>query len=103
MGVAIVNKLFTNTGAIVATIIIVLFVMMAVTTIISAQDKADYEDCPAGYFWRGSCVQVTGCPNGDSIPIDSPDCGNEPTLVPVVENKATEVPEYTALPDFEGK
>lgn len=67
----------------------------------SAQDKADYTECPAGYFWRGTCVQVTGCPNGDNIPVDSPKCVNEPA--PVVNIKVTEVPDYTALPDFQGK
>jgi hypothetical protein len=32
-------------------------------------DKTEYE-CPEGYFWRGGCVKVTGCPYGDSIPMD---------------------------------
>lgn len=27
------------------------------------------QECPEGYFWRGACMKVTGCPYGDSIPI----------------------------------
>jgi len=88
-------------GGLFLTVCIAMLIMLGLTSLISAQDKADYTECPAGYFWRGACVQVTGCPNGDSIPVDSPKCGNEPA--PVANTKVTEVPDYTALPDFQGK
>lgn len=35
----------------------------------SAQTKDEPQECPEGYFWRGGCVKVTGCPYGDSIPL----------------------------------
>lgn len=51
----------------------------------SASDKEDEDctgletegrcadKCPVGYFMRGGCVRVTGCPYGDSIPL-GPEC-----------------------------
>lgn len=54
------------------------------------------DKCPEGYFWRGGCVRVTGCPYGDSIPLDSPKCASPPAEQPVV------IPP-TVTDNFEGK
>lgn len=37
---------------------------------IASTKEEEPQECPEGYFWRGGCVQVTGCPYGDSIPMD---------------------------------
>ena len=40
------------------------------SNVATAQSKEDEpQECPEGYFWRGGCVRVTGCPYGDSIPL----------------------------------
>lgn len=69
-------------------------------------DKPTEGECPDGYFWRGGCVKVTGCPYGDSIPLGA-ECDKHKPAEPVAEPVSTlpttnPVPD-TELPEFRGK
>lgn len=58
-------------------------------------------DCPAGTFWRGGCVKVTGCPYGDSIPL-GPECDKfapQPTGTTADSDKG----EVEPVIEFQGK
>lgn len=77
--------------------IITIVVLILVTLPVSAQE-AEYT-CPDGYYkiGDGDCkAQPTGCPYGDSIPLDSPKCA--PTVVQptIPETPVTDIPDNTS-------
>lgn len=64
----------------------------------SDKDKEPTE-CPDGYFWRGGCVRVTGCPYGDSIPL-GPECDKH---APQVQAAVTVDPVDEPIVEMQGK
>ncbi len=79
-------------------------VLVCAGSAFATDDKFD-GDC-TGDEWAGRCIdkpEPTGCPYGDSIPVDSPKC--VPPAEPAQEAPATTtnpVPD-TELPEFKGK
>lgn len=80
--------------------ILAVVALLAVAVLVSSgalsaapKDEEEPKECPAGTFWRGGCVSVTGCPYGDSIPMEDCDKFAPENQTPVVEE----------TPVFEGK
>lgn len=76
-----------NRIAMVITLVLVIIALWVMTA------SAATTDCPAGtYDAGGFCKnEPTGCPYGDSIPMDSPKCAPpvetpEPSFTPPTEN-----------------
>lgn len=62
---------------------LVILIALALVFIFIFTSRADSLECPPpSYDAGGFCKTVTGCPYGDSIPIDSIKCAPPPEVPP---------------------